>query len=103
MNMAAMRLIGLSSALVLTAASGFSLAQGLIGPADPELRAAHESLNEAMLHLNGARNAESAAIVRARAYVALAITEIGTGYHSFRDEPAPPPPRAPAPPPPGGR
>ena len=100
--MTAMRLIGLSSAIVLTLASRFALAQGLIGPADPELRAAHESLNEAMMHLNRARNEESAAIVRARAYVALALTEIGPGYHSFRDEFAPPPP-APAPRPPGGR
>ena len=65
-------------ALGFTFAAGIALAQGglIPGRPDPELRAAQQSLVDAMAHLQKARNTGSLSNTRARAYIALAETEL---------------------------
>ena len=86
-----MKVVLVSATLVLTLAAGLAFAQGgFYGRADPELQAALQSLDEAMTHLQDARNSNFAANVRARAYIALAMTELDPGANSFRGRVAPP-------------
>ena len=75
-----------SSAVALTLAVGVAFAQGggLYGRPDPEIRAAVESLDQAMVHLQNARNADLAPNARARAFIALAMTELDPGYYGLR-------------------
>ena len=69
--------VALSAALTL--AAGLAYAQGGLMPyprPDIEVVAAQDSLEEAMSHLQKARFPASAAITRAKAYIALAHTEL---------------------------
>jgi len=67
--------IAVGAAFTLTA--GLSFAQGLMpNRPDPAVVAAQESLEEAMVALQKARNPTSSAITRAKAYIALAHTEL---------------------------
>jgi hypothetical protein len=65
-----------SATLGFTLAAGLAFAQGFTPRIDPELRAARQSLDAAMTHLQRTTNPEIAQIVRARAYIALAETEL---------------------------
>jgi hypothetical protein len=79
--MARIRTILVSTTIALTLVAGIAFAQrDLTVPrrADPELSAAQQSLYSAMDHLQKARNSEDAPNVRARAYIALAQTELET-------------------------
>jgi hypothetical protein len=78
------KLILASTTVVLTLAAGLAFGQGVVGRADPELRAAQQSLEDALEHLQKARNSESAANVRARAFIALAETELDPAFDSLR-------------------
>lgn len=63
----------------LTLAAGFAFAQGGLMPnprADRAVIAAQDSLEEAMANLQRARFPNSNAITRAKAYIALAHTEL---------------------------
>ena len=63
----------------LTLAAGFAFAQGGLMPnlPDREVIAAQDALEEAMAHLQNARNPSSPSVTRAKAYIALAHTELG--------------------------
>lgn len=78
--MTGIKTVLISAAIGFALASGIALAADLTIPrrADPELNAARQSLYSAMDHLQKARNAADAPNVRARAYIALAQTELET-------------------------
>ena len=61
-------------ALGFTFAAGIAFAQGGLIPG--QLRSAQQSLVDAMAHLQKARNTGSLSNTRARAYIALAETEL---------------------------
>jgi hypothetical protein len=82
--MARMKTILVSIASGLILAAGIALAQQEnpgptlrhYGPVDPEIVAAQQSLEDAMAHLQKSRVSRASSIVRARAYIALAGTEL---------------------------
>jgi hypothetical protein len=78
----------LMATLGITLATGVVVAQGnkppqLFGRPDPELRAARQSLDDALAHLQRARNSDSEEIIRARGYVERAEAAIDPGFDSF--------------------
>ena len=91
------QIIGMAAALSFVA--GMALAQGgLLGPVDNEMKAARQSLQDAMAHLQRSRNSGTAANARAQAFIALAVSELDPTDGSLAP-PRPAPPVIPAPPP----
>src|SRR4051812_48692477 len=80
-QMPARKAVLCATVLALTFAAGMSFGQGLVGPIDPELRAAQQSLNDAAMHLQRVRNPDDRSIVRARTCAAQALSEIDAGYN----------------------
>jgi hypothetical protein len=86
--------MGQIKAILISATIGFALATGIAlaadltipRRADPELNAARQALYSAMDHLQKSRNYAEAPNVRARAYIALAETELETedGLHDLQ-------------------
>ncbi|HEX5278575.1 MAG TPA: hypothetical protein VFW28_00720 [Micropepsaceae bacterium] len=87
------------------AGGGIALAQynpsapsRLIGRPDPELKAAKQSLDDALAHLQKARNADSDALARVRGCIEVAESHIDPGFDSFGAAGVPlPPPNTPKP------
>ena len=74
-----MQIISGSVAAALVLAAGLAYAQGGLMPnprMDREVVAAQDALQDAMEHLSKARFPRSNAVTRARAYIALAHTEL---------------------------
>jgi hypothetical protein len=74
----------------LTVVAGIALAQynpsappQLYGRPDPELKAAKQSLDDALAHLEKARSADNQELVRARACIEQAEDHIDIGFDSF--------------------
>ena len=84
--------------IALSLIGGVAVGQGLLGPADPELKAAQQSLRDAMVHLQKSRNSSSAQYTRAQEFIALAARELGPGTGSLAAPLAPPPQRRALPP-----
>lgn len=83
------------TAFALTIAVGVALAQEyaqprLIGRPDPELNTAKQSLDDALAHLQKARNADSGEFAKARACIELAEDQI-RGFDSLAVTMPPPP------------
>jgi hypothetical protein len=80
--MTSLRTVVISSSMALTFAASVAFAQAaftLPHPlADPELAATMQSLQDAATHLARSRTPNSAIVIRARAYIALAATELQT-------------------------
>jgi hypothetical protein len=74
--MARIKPILVTGSFALTFVAGIAFAQGFTPRIDPELIAARQSLNAAMTHLQNTTDPEVIQIVRARAYIALAETEL---------------------------
>jgi hypothetical protein len=72
------KIISAGAAAALVLATGLAFAQGLMPYPRPDLEviAAQEALEEAMAHLQKARFPTNSAITRAKAYIALAHTEL---------------------------
>jgi hypothetical protein len=83
--MARIKTILVSATLGFTLAAGIAFAQGFIPGVDPELRAAQQSLVAAMAHLQRTNNPELAQIIRARAYIVLAETELDPVSGAYND------------------
>lgn len=87
------------------AAAGIALGQynpsaqpRLIGRPDPELKAAKQSLDDALAHLQKARNAGSDEVARVRGCIEVAESHIDPGFDSFGAAVVPlPPPNSPKP------
>lgn len=86
--MGRIKTILVSATLGFTLATGLAFAQGFVGRVDPELKAAQQSLDDAMAHLQRTNNPELARIIRARAYIALVETELDPASGAF-DAPGP--------------
>ena len=77
--MAPIRILAAATAAVFIFAAGFAFAQGGLMPyprPDPAVIAAQEALEEAMQNLQNARAPNASGITRAKAYIALAHTEL---------------------------
>jgi len=73
-----LQIISAGAAAAVVLAAGLAYAQGLMPFPRPDLEviAAQDALEEAMLHLDKARSPSATAITRAKAYIALAHTEL---------------------------
>jgi hypothetical protein len=94
--MTQIKTIFVSATLGITLATGIVLAQAypppqLFGRPDPELKAARESLDDALAHLLKARDSDSERITQARGYVVQALAVIDPNFNSFAAPVAPPP------------
>jgi hypothetical protein len=97
-QMTRIKTVLVSSTLGIALATGIAFAQGssglLFGPPDLELKAALESLEDALTHLQRARNSDKTS--QARDHVERAMAAIDPNFNSFAAPVAPPPaPRAP--------
>jgi hypothetical protein len=77
-----------TASFALTLAAGIALAQGykppqLLGRPDPELKAARQSLDDALAHLQKSRNSESEEITRVRGYIEQAEAAIDPDFDSL--------------------
>jgi hypothetical protein len=84
--MARIKIVLACAGVVLTFAAGFAAAQVMVpnrGP-DPELAAAQEAVDEAIIHMQRARNSTSSPNMRAQAFLVMVRQQIdairkGTG------------------------
>ena len=86
------KILLVAACIALSITGGLAFAQGgLFGRPDPELKAAEQSLQDALMHLQRSRGAGSVGHTRAEAFIALAASELDPGAGSLAPPLAPPP------------